>query len=97
MSGILTKYWMTSESDVTEVKESPDKLPNKPTNHKTKAVGSLKLMPQSKKAKTDPFPSKVSGKVIKFKGPPTKRPLGEKQNREPLANDSDIDMQVGSD
>ena len=51
---------MASESDVVEVNESPDK-PNKPTTRKTKAVGT------PKKAKTDPSPSIVSGKVNKFK------------------------------
>ena len=94
MPSILTKYGMASESDVIEVKESPDK-PNKPTTRKTKAVGSLKSTPQSKKAKTDRSPCKVSGKVTKFKGPPMKRPVEEKQDREPLADDSDVE--VGSD
>ena len=96
MSSILTKYGMASESEVIEVKESPDK-PNKPTTRKTKAVGSPKSTPQSKKANTDPSPSKVSGKVTKLKGPPTKRPLEEKPDREPLADDSDVDMEVGVD
>ena len=96
MSSILTKYGVASESDVIQVNESPDK-PNKPTTRKTKAVGSLKLTPKTKKAKTDPSPSKVSGKVTKLKGPPTKRPVEEKPDREPLANDSDVDMEVGSD
>ena len=76
--------------------ESPDK-PNKPTTRKTKAVGSPKLTPKTKKAKTDPSPSKVSGKVTKLKGPPTKRPVEEKPDREPLADNSDVDMEVGSD
>ena len=68
MSSILTKYRIAPESDVIDVKESPDK-PYKPTTRKTKAVGSSKSTPQSKKAKMDQSPYKVSGKVTKLKGP----------------------------
>ena len=39
----------------------------------------------------------MSGKVTKLKGPLTKRPLEEKPDREPLADDSDVNMEVGSD
>ena len=66
MSSILTKYRVASESEVIEVKESPDKSPNKPSTCNTKAVDSPKSTPQSKKAKTDPSPSKVSGKFAKL-------------------------------
>ena len=94
MSSILTKYGMASESHVIEVKESPNKA-NKPTTCKTKAVGSQKSTPQSKKAKTDPSPCKVSGKVTKFKGHPTKRPVAEKQASEPLPKQHSVWALVG--
>ena len=104
ISSLLSKYGVPPEAEeVIEVDGSPDE-PDKPATkintRKKKAEETPKCPPSSKKARTDPSPSKVAarGKVTKVKGPPTKRTqTEEKKERDPLADDSDADMDAGSD
>ena len=96
MSSLLTKYGVEPPSDVIEVDESPAK--EEKATLKSKSRDPEKSPKQNKKARTDTTPATGLGPAAlkKVKGPLTmKRKVPE--SSEPRCDNSDTDVDVGSD